>query len=326
MKRIFAIVMMLSIAGVAHAAVAPVPAAIPYQGHLTDAAGVDVAETLAVEVRLYDSLIAGIGQPISNNHVIYAESHPAVSVDGGKFGIAIGEGVPLDSAWSGLPVDRMIESESVYLELWVDGERLTPRQQLGSVPAAIRAGHAKFADEIADLGEISAAMMPAYDASRIASGTFESAQIPNLNAGIIEGTLAAGRIPNLSVSNFAETGELSSSLFAALDAATITDGVLGVERFNPANIMEFGDFAIATGTLTHGQHLNLPSEFDPAECGVVLSTSETVGAVEGIDRWDMYLNPSTGNLFCQIYEKWQGTGDTDTCNAHYLAVCKKEDQ
>jgi hypothetical protein len=287
---------------------------------------VDITDTLAVEVRLYDSLIAGIGQPISNGHVIYAESHSAVSVDGGRFALSIGEGMPLDSAWSGLPVDRMIESESVYLELWFGGERLSPRQRLGSVPAVMRAGHAKFADEVADLGEITEAMMPAYDASRIASGTFGESQIPNLDAGIIEGTLAVGRIPNLSVSNFAEAGELSSTLFEALDAATITDGILGVERFNPASIMEFGDFAIATGTLTHGQHLNLPSEFDPSDCGVVLSTSETVGAVEGIDRWDMYLDSSTGNLFCQIYEKWQGTGDTETCNAHYLAVCKKEDQ
>lgn len=296
---------------------------IPYQGHLTDVVGVDIAGTVAVEVRLYDSLIGGMGGGISDLHVIYAESHPAVQVTGGIFRIGVGDGTPLDSKWASLPIDSLIEKERAYLELWINGERLSPRQRLSSLPAALRVAEAKFVDDLDALPSITPDMIPNYSAERITSGTFSSSQIPNLDSSIIEGTLSASHIPTLNVSKFSEGGMLPTDIFGEYSATKITSGEIGTSLLPADDFLLIGDFAIGSGTLTHGQHLNLPSGFTSGQCMYVFTPTETSGAVEGIDCQRTYLN-SSGNLICEVWRKSDCSGDKANCNALFMAVCKKE--
>lgn len=297
---------------------------IPYQGHLTDAGGIDLDATVSIEVRLYDSLIGGIGDGVTNLHVVYAERHPAVQVSDGVFRIGIGEGTPLDAKWSALPVDDLISRERVYLELWVGGERLTPRQRMGSLPAAIHAKKAKFADELESLPAITSDMIPNYDASKITSGTFADSQMPTLDASIIEDALLASHIPALDVSKFAVSGTLPvDRLGSNYSASKITSGEIGVGHLPSNGFYVMGDIAVGSGVLSNGQHLNLPSGFVLGQCSVVISPTETAGAVEGIDCQKTLLNAS-GNLECEVWEKSDCSGDKAYCNAMYMAVCKRE--
>lgn len=330
MKRNLAVAILILIAFTvgarpfAYAQVADVPGSIPYRGHLTDADGIDLTASVQIEVRLYDSLIGGIGQGVANPHVVYAETHPGVSVERGNFLVAIGEGSPLDSKWIGLPQSALISKERLYLELWIDGERLNPRQRLSSVPAALRAQHAQYADEFSVLPQITPEMVPAYDASKIASGTFVSSQVPGLDAGRIEGVLGASVIPQIDVSKFSDVGSLDPSLLGSLSASSITSGQVSLSQI-PGNTFLLDDdvalhFQPAIGGIAGGQY-TLPSGFAAHECRTLFSPT-VAGSVKGIDRMDLWFDPYP-YLKCTVNEKHDNTGEMGECFTQVLTLCKR---
>lgn len=309
----------------AGAQVADIPASIPYQGHLTDAGGIDISGTVTVEARLYDSLIAGLGQPVTNLHVIYAETHPAVAVEKGNFRIAIGDGAPLTAP---LAIDELIANESVYLELRVNGELMTPRQRLGSVAAAFRANRARYADDIVNLGMIPSERMPAYSAARLTEGTLAAARVPGLSAAVVTGSLAQSNLPtSIDVGKFSTTDNLSEAMLAGLSADKIASGIVETNLLPMGELFDFGDVVIKIGTLIHGQHLIPPPGFDLAsQCHYSVSVMETSGAVEGIDKMIVHVSDATGNFVCRVCGGWDDNiDDCIMCNAHYMMLCKRED-
>jgi hypothetical protein len=332
MKRSFIIMVtmaMLAFVGPVHAQTADIPPSLAYQGHLTDAGGVEVNDTVQIEVRLYDSLIAGLGQGVTNSHVVYAESHPAVSVEEGNFSVAIGEGIPLDAKWTGLPdVAQLLSSERLFLELRVNGELMTPRQRMGSVPAALRAHHAKVADEVVNIPSMDSSQMPAYSAARLAEGTLDAARIPGLNASVITGQLVSNNLPYpFEVDWFDPNGHLTESQLPYLSAATITSGIVGTSYIPESEVFLTDDIAIKIGTLIDGQHLNPPTGFDfgssTDDCHYAISPVETSGAVQGIDKMIVYLE-SNGNLVCRVCERQDDDlVECIMCNAHYMILCKR---
>ncbi len=308
------------------ASIATAATAIPYQGHLTDAAGLDLSATVPVEVRIYDSLIAGIGQDISNSHVIYAERHSAVSVAGGLFNLAIGEGSPLDPKWTGLPVDALSEKENVYLELWIDGERLSPRQRMGSTAAAVRAARAIMADSLESLPTIKPEMVPAYDASKITSGQFGAAQVPPLDAGYFTaGKVAPSSLATLPASKFS-VGAGKPTLAADrlphnLDASKIAGGQLPIERF-PAGLQLSSNFTFGMGTLANHRMLPFPSGYDPdTQCKYLVTLGNMEASAEdGMDYLGVGLD---GSHVLNCDYSAQGDGENHECAANYMYVCKK---
>ncbi|MGB1250741.1 MAG: hypothetical protein ACPG8W_09035 [Candidatus Promineifilaceae bacterium] len=104
--------------------VASYPAAttINYQGELANAAGEPLTGVHSVTVAMFDSA--------ENGNLLWGpETHAGVSVQNGRFDIAIGsqtaDGLPT-ALWTG---ER-------YLEITVDNETLTPREIVRSVPVA----------------------------------------------------------------------------------------------------------------------------------------------------------------------------------------------
>ena len=103
---------------------APGPSAttVNYQGRLADTAGTPLDGTYGITFALYDAATAG-------NLVWGPESHTAVPVSDGLFSVGLGSqtsgGIPT-TTWNG---DR-------YLEITVDGETLSPRELIRSVPIA----------------------------------------------------------------------------------------------------------------------------------------------------------------------------------------------
>lgn len=308
--------------------IADAPKMIPYAGHLADASGVDLNATVPVEVRLYDSLIAGIGQDVSNSHVLYAESHPSVAVENGNFRIAIGKGVSLNPIWTELPIDQLVSKDAVYLELWIDGERLSPRQRLASTSAVVRAQYAKYADEFSTMPQITEAMLPNYSAKKITSEKFAETSIPNVSASLFSGNLQTGQIPSLPVTKFNQSGkQLSKTMLGALSADRITTGTLEMDRL-PENVyLTNENFVIQIQHNVGGEdgtYMPLPEGFTEGECKSIYTPIDS-RPVEGIDRIDMWKN-SSGVFFCTVNEKTDNDDSDNTrdnCMASALTICKK---
>lgn len=302
-----------------------IPSAIPYQGHLTDAGGIDLTSDLPVEIRLYDSLIAGLGQGVTNSHVIYAERHGTVHIENGNFRLKIGDGTPLDARWTELPVDTLASKENVYLELWVDGERLSPRQKMGSVPAVVKAEYAKYADSLSTLPAITEGILPVYDASKITSGVFAASQIPNLpTSSFASGTLSQSNIPSLDAGKFSVGStqpKISSSLLPSnIKATKIVGDPVSLDRL-PAGLLLDENVAVGSGTLSHHQMLVLPSGFSSAECKIWYSPAQMPETAEnGLTTVNTSMDGD--NVLTCTYTP-PDRSQIRQCYANYLYVCKK---
>jgi hypothetical protein len=112
--------------------VAEVPKKINYQGRITDSA---TAEPLPgpheMVFRVYDVEFGGTA--------LWSESHTVETDSAGVFSVVIGSVFPID----------LVLGEPMWLEVEVDGEVLTPRRELTSVPYAFYAAHAVRASEAA---------------------------------------------------------------------------------------------------------------------------------------------------------------------------------
>lgn len=113
----------LSIIALVMSAGAQAPEMFRYQGRVVDGANL-VNATLPMSFKLYDAQSAG--------SLLYEDSSSVLVVDG-LYATYIG-----DNTVSGSLVDALTHP-AVYLELTIDGETLSPREQIVSVPYAMNA-------------------------------------------------------------------------------------------------------------------------------------------------------------------------------------------
>ncbi len=106
----------------AHAAYGAVPHHINYQGYLTNNEGEPYNGVRNFVFGIYSSLTGGTP--------VWTEMHNDVPVTGGLFNVILGSNSPLDLNFS----------QTFYLGIAVQGEILSPRQQLTSVGQAYNAG------------------------------------------------------------------------------------------------------------------------------------------------------------------------------------------
>ena len=111
---------------------AAVPGQVDFQGLLLDAAGEKVNGAVDLTFRLYDAPAAGT--------LLWTESHNDVQVADGVYGVTLGAVTPL--------TQNELGGGTVYLEIQVESETLTPRRQLLAVPYAIRAESADSLDGV----------------------------------------------------------------------------------------------------------------------------------------------------------------------------------
>ena len=102
---------------------AAVPGQVDFQGLLLDSAGEKVNGAVDLTFRLYDAPSGG--------SLLWTESHNDVQVADGVYGVTLGAVTPL--------TQNELGGGTVYLEIQVESETLTPRRQLLAVPYAIRA-------------------------------------------------------------------------------------------------------------------------------------------------------------------------------------------
>ncbi len=127
----------LLLAPAALAATPGVPMDLNFQGLLLDMNGDPEKGPVSVDISIFNAPAGG--------SKIYSEQHPAVAVVDGVFQLLIGTGQgpsgPVDAA--------LFKVTNAYLEITVNGETLTPRQPISSVPYSLRT---EEADDSAELG------------------------------------------------------------------------------------------------------------------------------------------------------------------------------
>ena len=126
--------------GLAAPASSVVPGQLNYQGLLLDDVGDTVQGAVALDFALYDALTGGTQ--------LWAESHPAVPVVDGVYDVVLGSTTPLTAS--------LVSGGALFLEITVAGETLVPRQQLLSVPYALRSA---VAETTLDVGGIPPAVV-----------------------------------------------------------------------------------------------------------------------------------------------------------------------
>jgi len=119
----------------APAALSAVPGEVNYQGLLLDDLGVPVDGTADFEFRLFDIETAG--------SALWTEVHLTVSVVDGVYDVALGSITPIS--------ESIFSAGTLYLEVDIDGETLSPRQRLLAVPYALRAAVAEETDNVAGI-------------------------------------------------------------------------------------------------------------------------------------------------------------------------------
>lgn len=100
-----------------------VPEQVNFQGMLEDSSGQPVTGNVDFIFSLYDSLENGLQ--------LWAESQTAIPVNTGIYNVILGSVTPLTT--------DILDSASIYLEISVNGEILSPRQRLLAVPYALKA-------------------------------------------------------------------------------------------------------------------------------------------------------------------------------------------
>ncbi len=105
------------------------PQQVNFQGLLLDSSGVPVNGLVDMSFTLYDAATGGTS--------LWTETHVDVDVIDGVYNLALGSTAPMSPA--------LLAGGNVHLEVEVDGETLSPRQQFLSVPYALHAATAESA-------------------------------------------------------------------------------------------------------------------------------------------------------------------------------------
>ncbi len=126
-----ALVTFLIAFGLSTAAFADVPATMTYHGQLTDGAGQPVDTTVEATFHIYDAKTGG--------NEMWSEDFSTLDVNNGAFTAQLGSNQPLTGVFDG---------HQYWLEVAINGETLSPRTAIDSVPYALRANSANDADTV----------------------------------------------------------------------------------------------------------------------------------------------------------------------------------
>lgn len=151
------------------------PDIINYQGVLTDQAGSPLSGDYDISFYLFDDEFAGKD---------YWSETQRITVEQGLYNVQLGSVASLE---------KIDLSRDYWLEVVVDGEILSPRQQLTSVPYALRAANAETLD-----GIDSTAFQRVEDGNVVVSGTLEVNNEISINGTTVvnsSGQIIAARAP-----------------------------------------------------------------------------------------------------------------------------------
>ncbi|MFA5186490.1 MAG: hypothetical protein WC551_08445 [Patescibacteria group bacterium] len=285
-----------------------IPGAVHYNARLADADGKPLNDTVSVRAFIYDSATEGMSGDLDDARLLYAEDFGDVSIVRGRLSLTIGKGEPLGSfAGFSLPLRALAEAEGLYLELEVEGERISPRQRIGFSKSSQGAAYARRAKNLNGAYTISTSSFPEdlpankincsgsrpdLNSTRISSvpiakisGVLPKSTMPsNIPLSKIDpsgGSVAAARLPNVSASSV-QSGKFASS-------ERLPDAVLAPEQL----LIGGSD---GGGVLSGGS-----TGVSGASCSCMAALhSTTGGGAEGMNVVDIEMDPHGGAVSCNM--------------------------
>ena len=115
-----------------------------YQGRLLDNAGIPVTGSYNFKVRIYDALSGGT--------LKFSEQQNSIAVNDGVYSFLVSTGTSPTGSWD----INLWNTPTLYLEIEVNGQTLTPRHLLASTPFAFQANLALTTNNALALGGVSA--------------------------------------------------------------------------------------------------------------------------------------------------------------------------
>ncbi len=254
-----------------------IPRAINYQGRLTDEAGKPVSGTRDMVFRFYAERVGGTP--------VWEEGQAGVTVADGLFNVILGSANPITSLPAG---------PECWLEVVVQGQVISPRVRLVSVPYAFGA------DDAANLGSVPAAsyVRSGTPAGGDLAGTYPA---PQLAAGtIVDADVSA--LAGISDTKLAGTGTLVTNFNAdkldGFHAAELTAGV-GISKVVRGTV---------DGDMSSTVTANLSSPVDPTKSVVLLRAAWiTSGAANmGCDPQVYLANLTDTQITIGFGYNWNG--------------------
>jgi len=143
-----------------------------YQGRLLDNAGIPVTGSYNFKVRIYDALTGGT--------LKFSEQQNSIAVDDGVYSFLVSTGTSPTGSWD----INLWNTPSLYLEIEVNGQILTPRHLLAATPFAFQANLALTTNNALALGGISASQFQNNLADICAAGKGKWLEIAQKCLGI----------------------------------------------------------------------------------------------------------------------------------------------
>jgi len=270
-----------------------------YQGRLLDNTGIPLTGSYNFKVRIYDA--------ISGGTLKFSENQNSVAVDDGVYSFLISTGTSPTGTWD----INLWNTPSLYLEIEVNSQILTPRQLLASAPFAFQANLALTTNNALALGGVSASQYNNTLASICTSGKGKWLELANAGAGACLGIGASFPGPTqvnwntLTASNDFTNLDLSRAnisgiKFGSPTAANMTGTLFAATTYSVAGMSG----ANLTNTVWDGAIANDVSAF------TVIGTTNLTGATMknmNMSKWNL---SSITNEFMMHY-----------FSAAYLSAC-----
>jgi hypothetical protein len=218
---------MMALAAAAGTAAA-VPGTMSFTARLTEG-DAPVEGNVALHVAIFDAATAGT--------MLWEETHPVVMADNGLVYANLGSIDPVNNSLDG----SVFGGQTLYAELTVDGDVLSPRIPLTSVPYAVRAGTAETLEGF-DPGTVQRRVTGVCGANTFVTGVNADGTVACGTDGVGSGDIT-GVTAGTGLSGGGAAGDVTLSVNTAVVQARVT-GVCNAGTFVTA--------VSATGAVTCG--------------------------------------------------------------------------
>lgn len=284
------------------------PRIIMYQGRLLNSNGVPVSDATAnISFALYDAASAGTCLWSNNSNTCASVVARTVTLTSGLFSEALGDtaaGVP----YASIPATVFANNASVYLEVIVNGETLTPRKPMLSAPYAMNSDSLDGFDTSST--GATTGVVPVTDAngnltitgSPIGAGVSQGSLYINPDAGVVAAGetlfgIAVGGVNKLRVSDVGDVvlaGKITATDFQCTDCIGFA-ALQDTSSLDAAFTINMGAFDIATngtgalnfsntGQVTFAGNIDANNGIDVATANLTVGTDKLI------------VSPTTGNI------------------------------
>jgi len=266
-----------------------------YQGRLLNNAGIPVTGSYNFKVRIYDA--------VSGGTLKFSEQHNGVAVDDGVYSFLVSTGTSPTGSWD----IALWNTPTLYLEIEVNNETLTPRHLLASTPFAFQANLALTTNNALALGGKSAAQYDSTLQAICVSSKGKWLELANSGAGACLGvgssfpgptrvnwnTLTANNnFSNLDLSR----ADVSGINFGSPSAANMTNTIFNSTTYSVAGM---------SGANLTGTTWDASIATDASAVSVSASTNFTKATMKNMDlsKWNLSLITSQArvNMFSAAY-------------------------